>query len=59
MTMASRIRATWGSLTGMSVVIVHAMDTGQGSYLPVAVVLALVSFISTSVVARFIEGRQE
>jgi multisubunit Na+/H+ antiporter MnhF subunit len=35
------------------------MDSRQGSYLPVAVVLALVSFISTSVVARFIEGRDE
>jgi multisubunit Na+/H+ antiporter MnhF subunit len=46
-------------VTGMSVVIVNAMDTGRGSHLPVAVVLALVSFISTSVVARFIEGRRE
>jgi multicomponent Na+:H+ antiporter subunit F len=46
-------------VTGMSLVIVHAMDSGQGAYLPVAVVLGLVSFISTSVVARFIEGRHE
>ena len=35
------------------------MDTGQGAFIPSAVVLALVSFISTSVVARYIEGRGE
>ena len=40
-------------------VIVQAMDTGRGAFLPAAVVLALVSFISTSVVARYIEGRGE
>ena len=44
---------------GMSLLIVRAMDTGRGAFLPAAVVLALVSFISTSVVARFIEGRGE
>jgi len=44
---------------GMSLVIVRAMDTGSGAFLPAAVVLALVSFISTSVIARFIEGRGE
>ena len=46
-------------VTGMAPIIVQAMDTGQGAFLPSAVVLALVSFISTSVVARFIEGRGE
>jgi len=44
---------------GMSLLIVRAMETGQGAFLPAAVVLALVSFISTSVIARFIEGRGE
>jgi multicomponent Na+:H+ antiporter subunit F len=44
---------------GMSLLIVWAMDTGVGAFLPTAVVLALVSFISTSVIARFIEGRGE
>ena len=39
--------------------ILRAMDTGDGAFLPAAVVLALVSFISTSVVARYIEGRSE
>jgi multicomponent Na+:H+ antiporter subunit F len=46
-------------VTGMSMIIVRAMDTGRGAYLPIAVVLALVSFISTSVIARYIEGRGE
>jgi multisubunit Na+/H+ antiporter MnhF subunit len=46
-------------VVGMSAIIVHAMDTGRGAFLPAAVVLALVSFVSTSVVARFIEGRGE
>lgn len=46
-------------VTGMCLVIVNAMDTGRGAFLPSAVVLALVSFISTSVIARFIEGRGE
>jgi multisubunit Na+/H+ antiporter MnhF subunit len=44
---------------GICLLIVRAMDTGQGAFLPAAVVLALVSFISTSVVARYIEGRSE
>ena len=46
-------------VTGMALIIVQAMDTGQGAFIPSAVVLALVSFISTSVVARYIEGRGE
>lgn len=46
-------------VSGMSIIIVNAMDTGRGPFLPVAVVLALVSFVSTSVIARYIEGRDE
>ena len=46
-------------VAGMSIIIVNAMDTGRGAFLPAAVVLALVSFVGTSVVARFIEGRGE
>lgn len=46
-------------VTGMSIIIVNAVDTERGAFLPAAVVLALVSFISTSVIARFIEGRGE
>ena len=44
-------------VTGIALIIVRAMDTSQGAFLPAAVVLALVSFISTSIVARYIEGR--
>jgi multisubunit Na+/H+ antiporter MnhF subunit len=44
---------------GICLLVVWAMDSGQGAFLPAAVVLALVSFISTSVVARYIEGRGE
>ena len=44
---------------GLSMLIVRAMDTGVGAFLPAAIVLALVSFISTSVIARFIEGHNE
>jgi multicomponent Na+:H+ antiporter subunit F len=58
--LADRVTGIDGMLvTGMSLIIVRAMDTGQGAFLPTAVVLALVSFISTSVVARYIEGRGE
>lgn len=46
-------------VTGIALIIVRAMDTGQGAFLPSAIVLALVSFISTSIVARYIEGRGE
>ena len=53
--LADRVIGIDGMLVcGMSLVIVRAMDTGRGAFLPVAVVLALVSFISTSVIARFI-----
>jgi multisubunit Na+/H+ antiporter MnhF subunit len=44
---------------GLSLLIVRAMDTGSGAFLPAAIVVALVSFISTSVIARFIEGRND
>ena len=35
------------------------MDTGRGAFLQVAVMLTLVGFIGTAVVARFIEGQGE
>jgi multisubunit Na+/H+ antiporter MnhF subunit len=58
--LADRIIGIDGMIVcGMSLLIVRAMATGIGAFLPIAVVLALVSFISTSVVARFIEGRGE
>lgn len=57
-TLPDRVLAVDGLLVvGMSGIAVHAMDTGIGSFIPVIVVAALVGFISTAVVARFIEGR--
>jgi multisubunit Na+/H+ antiporter MnhF subunit len=41
----------------VTVIVLRAMQTGEGAFLPVALVVTLVSFISTAVVARFIEGR--
>ncbi len=56
--LADRVTGIDGMLVcGICLLIVRAMDTGQGAFLPTAVVLALVSFISTSIVARYIEGR--
>jgi multicomponent Na+:H+ antiporter subunit F len=59
-TLADRITGIDGMLvSGICLLIVRAMETGEGAFLPTAVVLALVSFISTSIVARYIEGREE
>ncbi len=59
-TLADRVIALDGMLVaGIGVLLVNAMDTGRGAFLQVAVLLTLVGFISTSVIARFIEGRGE
>ncbi len=59
-TLADRVIALDGMLVaGIGILLVNAMDTGRGAFLQVAVLLALVGFISTSVIARFIEGRSE
>jgi multisubunit Na+/H+ antiporter MnhF subunit len=44
-------------IVGVSAITLQAMHTGEGSFLPVAVVVTLVGFVSTAVVARYIEGR--
>jgi multicomponent Na+:H+ antiporter subunit F len=44
-------------LCGICGVVVRAVDTGDGSFLPFAMLFTLVGFISTAVVARFIEGQ--
>ncbi len=44
-------------VVGVSAITLRAMQTGEGAFLPVAVVVTLVGFVSTAVVARFIEGR--
>jgi multicomponent Na+:H+ antiporter subunit F len=43
-------------VVGVSALAVRAMQTGEGAFLPVAVVATLVGFVSTGIVARFIEG---
>ena len=43
-------------VVGVSCLAVRAMQTGEGAFLPVAVVATLVGFVSTGIVARFIEG---
>lgn len=56
--LADRVIAIDGLLVvGVSAIAVRAMQTESGSFLPVAVVVTLVGFISTSVIARFIEGQ--
>jgi multisubunit Na+/H+ antiporter MnhF subunit len=58
--LADRIVAVNGLLlVGMAAITVRAVDTGIGSFLNVPVVIALVGFIGTAMVARFIEGRGE
>lgn len=57
-TLADRINALNGLLVvGMSAIAAQAVHTGRGSFLMVVVVLALVGFVGTAMVARFIESR--
>lgn len=59
-TLADRVLAVDGMLVAaISTLLVNAMATGRGAFLQVAVMLTLVGFISTAVIARFIEGRGE
>ena len=57
-TLTDRVVGLDGLLVvGVSALSLRAMQTGEGAFLPVAVVVTLVGFVSTAVVARFIEGR--
>lgn len=56
--LADRAIAIDGMLVvGLSAIVVDAANTGRGAFLQVAVMLTLVGFIGTAVVARYIEGR--
>jgi multicomponent Na+:H+ antiporter subunit F len=56
--LADRVLAIDGmALVGIAAVAVQAMQSGEGAFLPVLVVLTLIGFVSTSASARFIEGR--
>jgi multisubunit Na+/H+ antiporter MnhF subunit len=56
-TLADRVNSLNGLLVvGSNAIAAHAMQTGQGAFLPVLVVVALVGFVGTAMVARFVEG---
>lgn len=56
--LADRVLALDGMIVcGIATLVVRAVDSGDGTFLPVAVVFTLVGFIGTAVVARFIEGQ--
>lgn len=56
--LADRILALDGFVaTGVAALIARAVQTSDGSFLAVAVVLTFVNFISTATIARFIEGQ--
>lgn len=55
-TLVDRVVGMDGMLTcGIATIVVRAVDSGDGAFLPVAVVVTLVGFIGTSVIARFVE----
>ncbi|MET0728361.1 MAG: monovalent cation/H+ antiporter complex subunit F [Acidimicrobiales bacterium] len=55
-TLADRMIGVSGMLTaGMAGVVVQAVDSGNGAFLPVVLVVSLVGFVGTGMVARFIE----
>lgn len=54
-----RVTALNGLLiVGMALVALHDRVIGRGTYLGVLIVLALVSFVGTAMIARFLEGRR-
>jgi multicomponent Na+:H+ antiporter subunit F len=56
--LADRVIGIDGLLVvGVSAIALRAMQTGEGAFLPVAVVATLVGFVGTAVAARFIEGQ--
>jgi multicomponent Na+:H+ antiporter subunit F len=57
-TLADRVVALNGVLiVGMVLLAELAVQTGRGSFLPVLVLLSVVGFLGTAMVARFLEGR--
>lgn len=57
-TLADRSVAVSGLLVvGMVGIATHAAYTDTGAFLPVLVVIGLVGFVSTAIIARYIEGR--
>jgi multisubunit Na+/H+ antiporter MnhF subunit len=55
--LTDRVTGVSGILVvGMAAVVIHAVDTENGAFLPALVVVALVSFVGTGMIARFIES---
>lgn len=59
-TLADRASALNGMLiAGSAAIAAHAVDTGRGAFLPVIVVISLVGFVGTAMIARFIDSRAD
>lgn len=57
-TLPDRVVALNGLLiVGMVLLAELAVETGRGTYLPVLVLLSVVGFLGTAMIARFLEGR--
>jgi multicomponent Na+:H+ antiporter subunit F len=57
-TLADRVIALNGMLiVGMVLLAELAVETGRGTFLPVLVLLSVVGFLGTAMIARFLEGR--
>jgi multisubunit Na+/H+ antiporter MnhF subunit len=56
-TLADRMVGLNGLIVvGMGAISVQALQSGRGAFLPVLVVAALVGFVGTAMVARYLEG---
>ncbi len=57
-TLSDRVVALNGLLiVGMVLLAELAVETGRGTFLPVLVLLSVVGFLGTAMIARFLEGR--
>jgi multisubunit Na+/H+ antiporter MnhF subunit len=57
-TLADRVNAVNGLVVvGICGIAADAIETERGSFIPVIVVVTLVGFVGSAMVARFIEGR--
>jgi multisubunit Na+/H+ antiporter MnhF subunit len=57
-TLADRVVALNGIvIVGMVLVAIDAMRSDRSAFLPVLVVLAVVGFVGTAMIARFLQGR--
>jgi multisubunit Na+/H+ antiporter MnhF subunit len=58
--LADRVVALDGLIVvGMIGIATNAVVTDSGAFLPVVIVLSVVGFVGTAVIARFIEGREQ